>query len=65
MDVKEMILIVLPLALINLTFVIIALVDLSKRKNVLGNNKIIWVLFIILVQYLGWIAYFLIGREDE
>ena len=65
MEVKEMILIILPLVLINLIFVVLALVDLAKRKKVLGNNKIIWILLIVLVQYLGWIAYFLIGRKDE
>ena len=65
MEVKEMILIILPLVLINLIFVVLALVDLAKRKKVLGNNKILWILLIILVQYLGWIAYFLIGRKDE
>jgi hypothetical protein len=65
MDVKEMILIITPLVVINLIFVVIALVDLAKRQKVLWDNKIVWALLIVLVQYLGWIAYFLFGRKDE
>ena len=61
----QMILIALPLVIINLIFVIIALVDLSKRKKVLWGNKIIWVILIIFVQYVGWILYFLIGKKEE
>ncbi|UCC41727.1 MAG: PLDc N-terminal domain-containing protein [Candidatus Aminicenantes bacterium] len=61
----QMILIALPLVIINLIFVIIALVDLSKRKNVLWGNKIIWVVLIIFLQYIGWILYFLIGKKEE
>ena len=65
MDVKEMILLIAPLFVINLIFVVIALVDLGKRKKVLWDNKIVWVLLIVFVQYLGWISYFLFGRKDE
>jgi len=65
MEVKEMILIIAPLVIINLIFVIFALVDLAKRPKVLWDNKIIWVLLIVFVQYLGWISYFLLGRKDE
>ncbi|MFC2166046.1 PLDc N-terminal domain-containing protein [Acidobacteriota bacterium] len=65
MEVKDMILIITPLVVINLIFVIIALVDLAKRQKVLWDNKIIWVLLIVFLQYLGWIAYFLFGRKDE
>jgi hypothetical protein len=65
MEVKEMILIIMPLVVINLIFVIIALVDLAKRQKVLWNNKVVWVFLIVFVQYLGWISYFLFGRRDE
>lgn len=65
MDTVQMVLIAMPLVIINLIFVIIALVDLSKRKKVLWGNKIIWVVLIIFVQYIGWILYFLIGKKEE
>lgn len=65
MNTMQMILIALPLVIINLIFVVIALIDLSKRKEVLWGNKVIWVILIIFVQYLGWILYFLIGKKEE
>ncbi len=65
MEVKEMILIIAPLVVINLIFVIIALLDLAKRQKVLWDNKVVWVILIVFVQYLGWISYFLFGRKDE
>ena len=65
MDIREMIMIIAPLVVVNLIFVVIALVDLGKRQKVLWDNKIVWVLLIVFVQYLGWISYFLFGRKDE
>jgi len=65
MEIKQIILILLPLVVINLIFVVIALVDLSKRKKVLWGKKIIWVLLILFVQYFGWISYFIFGRKEE
>ncbi len=65
MEIRKIILILLPLVIINLIFVVISLLDLSKRKKVLFENKIIWALLIIFFQYFGWMLYFLIGRKDE
>ena len=39
---------------------IIALVDCLKSNN---SNKIVWVLVIILLPFLGSILYFLMGRS--
>ena len=38
---------------------IVALVDCIKSNN---SNKVVWILVIILVPFLGSILYFLIGR---
>jgi len=65
MEVIEMVLVIAPLVVINLIFLVVALVDLAKRQKVLWDNKLVWVLLIVFVQYLGWIAYFLFGRKDE
>ena len=42
-----------------------ALVDLSKRKHIQGNSKVIWILVIVLVNLFGPLIYFLVGRRDE
>ena len=47
------------LSVLCLVLWIMALVDCLKSNN---SNKIVWVLVIILLPFLGSILYFLIGR---
>jgi hypothetical protein len=55
----------LPLVLIDLGMVIYCIVDLYRpERRVRGNYKIVWLLIILLVSTLGWVAYLLAGRED-
>lgn len=57
---------ILPLVLIDLAMVIYCVVDLFKKdRRVRGGNKLIWLLVILLVSTLGWLAYLLFGREGE
>ncbi len=56
---------IIPLALIDLGMVIYCIVDLFKPdRRVKGNNKLIWLLVILLVSTLGWLIYLLAGREE-
>ena len=43
---------------------IIALVDVLKN-NFLNNNKVIWVLVILLLPLIGSILYFIIGTKQK
>ena len=47
------------IGLLCFVFWIVALVDCIKSSN---PNKIMWVLVIILLPFLGTILYFLLGR---
>ncbi len=47
------------LSVLCLVLWIMALVDCLKSNN---SNKIVWILVIILLPFLGSILYFLIGR---
>jgi hypothetical protein len=40
-----------------------ALVDLAKRERVKGGSKIIWVLVVVLFEFIGPILYLAWGRE--
>ncbi|HEX9039058.1 MAG TPA: PLDc N-terminal domain-containing protein [Ktedonobacterales bacterium] len=54
-----------PLVLIDLAVVIYCVIDLYKPdRRVRGGNKLVWLLVILLVSTLGWIAYLLVGREE-
>jgi hypothetical protein len=41
---------------------IVALVDCIKSRN---PNKVVWIIVIILLPFLGSILYFLIGRKSS
>jgi hypothetical protein len=59
-------LILLPLALIELGLVIFSLVDLFKpERRVIGDNKLVWALIIVLVGTIGPIVYLLAGRKQS
>lgn len=56
---------IIPLALIDLGMVIFCIVDLFKPdRRVRGNNKLAWLLVILLVSTIGWVLYLLVGREE-
>lgn len=56
---------VIPLVLIDLAMVIYSIVDLYKPdRRVKGNNKLVWLLVILLVSTFGWLIYLLVGREE-
>ena len=62
---NEVILLILPLAAIQLVLMIIALTDLIKRdrSEVKGENKWVWVLVILLVNLIGPILYLMLGKK--
>ncbi|MHB8571903.1 MAG: PLDc N-terminal domain-containing protein [Candidatus Dormibacteria bacterium] len=61
-----MLLALVPLALIELGLVVFSLVDLAKpERRVLGDNKLVWVLVVLLVGTLGPVAYLLVGRRPS
>jgi uncharacterized membrane protein YdjX (TVP38/TMEM64 family) len=50
--------------LIGILPTIIALIDIL-RNEFNGNNKIVWVLVVLLTNFFGAILYFLIGRKQK
>jgi len=61
---RQILPLLIPLALLELGLMAAALVDLSRRERVRGGNKLVWVLVIVLVNLFGPLAYFIFGRED-
>lgn len=56
----------IPLALIDLGMVIYSIVDLFKpERRVRGDNKLVWLLVILLVSTFGWLIYLLAGRTED
>jgi len=62
----SVLLILLPLVVIELGLVIFSLVDLFKpERRVIGDNKLVWALIIVLVGTIGPIVYLLAGRKQN
>ncbi len=53
----------IPVVLLQLTLLIVALVDLLRRERTRGP-KWLWLLVILFVNLIGPIVYLLVGRED-
>jgi len=62
----SLLLVLLPLVVIELGLVVFSLVDLFKpERRVVGNNKLIWALVIVLVGTIGPVVYLLAGRKQN
>ncbi|MCI0397838.1 MAG: PLD nuclease N-terminal domain-containing protein [Chloroflexi bacterium] len=62
---RELLPLLIPLALIQLGLMIVALVDLARRPATRGP-KWVWVLVILFVNAgIGPILYFVLGRGEE
>ena len=62
----ELVLLLVPLALIQIGLVVAALWDLTRPgRRVRGGSRAVWAVVILLVSTIGPIVYFLAGREDE
>jgi uncharacterized membrane protein YhaH (DUF805 family) len=63
-DITNYIPYLIPVLILQLALMIAALVDLARREHTRGP-KWVWVLVIVLVNFIGPIIYFVIGRKDE
>ncbi len=62
---SRMILLIVPIAIVELGLLAFALNDLVRRKKVKGGNKWVWAALIVFIQFIGPILYFVLGREEE
>ena len=55
---------IIPLMIVQIGLMIVALWDLIKREQTRGP-KLLWVLVIVFINFIGPIIYLVIGRQDE
>jgi len=66
MTTEQIILLVTPIVLLELGLLILALRDLLKpERRVRGDSKLMWGVIIVVINLIGPILYFLVGREEE
>ncbi len=63
-ELRSFIPLLLPLVLIELALLIIALVDLIRRDQVNYFPKWVWAVIILVLNFIGPIAYLILGREE-
>lgn len=62
----EMLPFLLPLLIVELILLIVALRHILTHDNYKRGNRILWLVVVIVgMNYVGPIAYFLLGKEEE
>jgi len=64
-DLLELLPLLIPLFVVQLTLQVIALINLKRRDSVRFDNKWIWVVIIVFGTLLGSIAYFIFGGQTN
>ncbi|MDR3053108.1 MAG: PLDc N-terminal domain-containing protein [Coriobacteriales bacterium] len=55
----------IPIVLIQLVLMIVALVSVLRHDSFKMGNKVVWVLVVVLINIIGPILYFVLGRGDD
>lgn len=55
----------IPVALIQLGLLIAALIHILRHKTYKVGNRVLWIVIVIVVNIIGPILYFTIGKGDE
>lgn len=63
--VREYLPFLVPLVIAQFVLAVIALVHVLKHPNYRFGNKIMWIIIVCFIQFIGPIVYFVFGREEE
>ncbi len=55
----------IPLALAQLTLMVVALVHVLRHPRYQMGNRPLWIVVVCLFQFIGPVLYFTLGRERE
>ena len=64
MDQNQLLMLLIPVVVIDFSGKIAALIGLARAERVRFDNKAVWAAIILLVNFFGWIGWFMAGRED-
>ena len=60
-----LLLFLLPLGLLSMAFWIWMLVDAARNKGLDQNERVIWIIVIALLHWLGALVYLIFGRPKQ
>jgi len=55
----------IPLAIIQLGLMVAALIHIFRHESYRMGNRVLWVVLCLLINIIGPVLYFTIGRGDE
>jgi uncharacterized membrane protein YsdA (DUF1294 family) len=55
----------IPIILIQFGLLIAALVHILRHKTYKAGNRTLWIVLVIVINIIGPILYFIIGKGDE
>ena len=55
----------IPAIILELALVLTALIHVLRHPHYRFGNKIMWVLAVLLIQFIGPVVYFAFGKGDE
>lgn len=55
----------IPIVVVELILALTALIHIVKHPHYRFGNKIMWVLIVVLIQIIGPIIYFVVGRGED
>ena len=64
-DLKEYLPFLIPLAVLQLSLMIAALVSILKHEKYKTGNRALWLVVSLLVSIIGPVLYFALGKEEE
>lgn len=60
----EYLAVLLPVIIIELALALTALIHVLRHPRYKIGNRVLWVIIVLFIQFIGPIAYFVLGRED-
>ena len=56
---------IIPLIVLQLALLLAALIHILKHDKYRVGNRVIWIIICVVVNLIGPVLYFIIGRSDE
>lgn len=56
---------IIPLAIIEIALAVTALIHVLRHPNYRFGNKVMWIIVVLIFEFIGPIVYFTIGRGDD
>lgn len=64
-ELKDALPLIIPIIILQYTLAIFAIIHIVKHPKYRFGNQLFWLLFVLFIQFIGSIVYFLFGRGEE